>query len=122
MNKLLKKTLKIILPILLGGFILYWVYRDFDFSKAEEVLLHQTNWWWMLLSLFFGVMSHVLRGWRWKQTLEPLDAHPKQAIALMPFLYLMPPIWYCPVWERFRVVEYLPNMIMFPLQSPWGRW
>lgn len=77
MNKLLKKTLKIILPILLGGFILYWVYRDFDFSKAEEVLLHQTNWWWMLLSLFFGVMSHVLRGWRWKQTLEPLDAHPK---------------------------------------------
>ena len=44
MNKLLKKTLKIILPILLGGFILYWVYRDFDFSKAEEVLLHQTNW------------------------------------------------------------------------------
>ena len=36
MNKLLKKTLKIILPILLGGFILYWVYRDFDFSKAEE--------------------------------------------------------------------------------------
>ena len=77
MNKLLKKTLKIILPILLGGFILYWVYRDFDFSKAEGVLLHQTNWWWMLLSLFFGVMSHVLRGWRWKQTLEPLDAHPK---------------------------------------------
>ena len=51
--------------------------RSFDFSKAEEVLLHQTNWWWMLLSLFFGVMSHVLRGWRWKQTLEPLDAHPK---------------------------------------------
>lgn len=88
MNKLLKKTLKIILPILLGGFILYWVYRDFDFSKAEEVLLHQTNWWWMLLSLFFGVMSHVLRGWRWKQTLEPLDAHPKQAIALMPFCIL----------------------------------
>ena len=77
MNKLLKKTLKIILPILLGGFILYWVYRDFDFSKAEEVLLHQTNWWWMLLSLFFVLMSHVLRGWRWKQTLEPLDAHPK---------------------------------------------
>lgn len=122
MNKLLKKTLKIILPILLGGFILYWVYRDFDFSKAEEVLLHQTNWWWMLLSLFFGVMSHVLRGWRWKQTLEPLDAHPKTSDCVDAILYLMPPIWYCPVWERFRVVEYLPNMIMFPLQSPWGRW
>lgn len=77
MNKLLKRTLKIILPILLGGFILYWVYRDFDFLKAKEVLLHGTDWGWMSLSLFFGVMSHVFRGWRWKQTLEPLGACPR---------------------------------------------
>lgn len=77
MNKPLKKTLKIVLPLLLGGFILYWVYRDFDFARAEEVLLHGTDWGWMLFSLFFGVMSHVFRGWRWKQTLEPLGAHPK---------------------------------------------
>lgn len=77
MNKLLQKTLKIILPILLGGFILYWVYRDFDFSRAKEVLLHGTDWGWMSLSLFFGVMSHVFRGWRWKQTLEPLGACPR---------------------------------------------
>lgn len=77
MNKLLKKILKIVLPVVLGGFILYWVYRDFDFARAKEVLLHGTNWWWMSFSLFFGVMSHVFRGWRWKQTLEPLDAHPK---------------------------------------------
>lgn len=25
----------------------------------------------------FGVMSHVFRGWRWKQTLAPLGAYPK---------------------------------------------
>ncbi len=79
MNKLLKKTLKVVLPILLGGFILYWVYRDFDFAKAEYVLLHGTNWGWMLLSLFFGVMSHVFRGWRWKQTLEPMGARPRMS-------------------------------------------
>lgn len=77
MNKLLKRTLKIILPILLGGFIFYWVYRDFDFSRAKEVLLHGTDWGWMSFSLFFGVMSHVFRGWRWKQTLEPLGACPR---------------------------------------------
>lgn len=77
MNKLIKKTLKVALPIILGGFILYWVYRDFDFERAKEVLLHGTNWGWMFFSLFFGVVSHVLRGWRWKQTLAPLDAYPK---------------------------------------------
>lgn len=77
MKKLLKKTLKTLLPILLGGFILYWIYRDFDFRKVEDVLLRATDWRWMLLSLFFGVMSHVFRGWRWKQTLAPLNAYPK---------------------------------------------
>ena len=77
MNKLLKKTLKILLPVALGGFILYWVYRDFDFARAKEVLLHGTNWGWMLFSLFFGVMSHVFRGWRWKQTLAPLVSFAK---------------------------------------------
>lgn len=35
------------------------------------------NYWWMLLSLFFGVFSHIFRGWRWKLTLEPLGAYPK---------------------------------------------
>lgn len=54
-----------------------WVYRDFDFSGLGNVLLHEMNWWWMLLSLFFGIMSHVMRGWRWKLTLAPLGAYPK---------------------------------------------
>ena len=70
MKKLLKKTLKLILPVVLGGFILFWVYRDFDFTKAGDVLLHGTNWWWMLFSLVFGVFAQVFRGWRWRQTLE----------------------------------------------------
>ena len=59
MKKLLKKTLKLILPVVLGGFILFWVYRDFDFTKAGDVLLHGTNWWWMLFSLLFGVFAQV---------------------------------------------------------------
>lgn len=66
-----------ILPLVLGGFILFWVYRDFDFSRAWEVLAHGMNYWWMFATLVFGVFSHVIRGWRWKQTLEPLGAYPK---------------------------------------------
>lgn len=79
MNNWGKKALKVILPVLLGGFILYWVYRDFDFLQAREVLWHQTDWAWMLISLFFGIMGHVFRGWRWLQTLEPLEAYPKRS-------------------------------------------
>ena len=79
MKKLLKKTLQLILPVVLGGFILFWVYRDFDFTKVGDVLMHGTSWWWMLFSLLFGVFAQVFRGWRWRQTLEPLDAFPKRS-------------------------------------------
>ncbi|MDL2213653.1 flippase-like domain-containing protein [Bacteroides sp. OttesenSCG-928-E20] len=77
MKKLIKKTLKTLLPLLLGGCILVWIYKDFDFSQVKQTLLHEMNWWWMLVSLFFGVMSHVFRGWRWKMTLKAMDAYPK---------------------------------------------
>ena len=76
MNKLLANSLKIALPIVLGGFILYWIYRDFDFSRIQDVLVNATDGGWMAVSLLFGVLSHVFRGWRWKQTLEPLKAYP----------------------------------------------
>ena len=69
--------MKIAFPLLLGGMILYWTYRDFDIGKAGEVFLYEMNYGWMLMSLVFGVMSHLFRGWRWKQTLEPLGEHPK---------------------------------------------
>lgn len=76
MKKLLKKTLKLVLPLILGAFVLYWVYRDFDFSRALSVLQHETQWGWMLFSLVFGVSAQLFRGWRWRQTLEPLGAYP----------------------------------------------
>ena len=56
MDGLLKKTLKTLLPIALGAFVLYWVYRGFDFARAWQVLCRDTGWGWMSASLFFGVI------------------------------------------------------------------
>ena len=58
--------------LVLGGAILYWMYRGFDFGRVREVLLHEMSWTWMLLSFPFGVLAQAFRGWRWRQTLEPL--------------------------------------------------
>jgi uncharacterized protein (TIRG00374 family) len=76
MNHSLKKVLQIIFPIALGGFILFWVYRDFDFTQAFAVLVRDVNWGWMSFSLIFGVFSQIIRGWRWKQLLEPVGELP----------------------------------------------
>jgi len=78
----LKHILKIALPLILGGAILYWMYRGFDFQQIEHVLWHDMNWAWMLLSLPFGIMAQVLRGWRWRQTLEPLGEQTRNSVAV----------------------------------------
>lgn len=82
MNKNIKRGLQVLLPLVLGGTILYWLYRDFDFSRVREVFWYGMNWWWMLISLIFGVFSHLFRGWRWRQTLEPLGACPRRSLCV----------------------------------------
>lgn len=82
MNKTINIYLKIGLPLLLGGAILYWMYRDFDFHQFSNVLLHEMNWTWMLLSFPFGILAQMFRGWRWRQTLEPIDEHPRTSTCI----------------------------------------
>ena len=77
LRKITNDTVKIALPMLLGGAILYWMYHGFDFKQIEHVLLHEMNWTWMILSFPFGIMAQVFRGLRWKQTLAPIGEKPR---------------------------------------------
>ena len=70
---ILTNTAKIVFPILLGGAILYWMYRGEDFSQFFQVMTQEMNWTWMLLSFPFGILAQMFRGWRWKQTLDPIS-------------------------------------------------
>ncbi len=65
------------MPLVLGGAILYWMYRGEDWHTLLHVMAHDMDWTWMLLSLPFGLLAQVLRGWRWRQTLEPLGEKPR---------------------------------------------
>lgn len=72
-----RNILKLLLPLILGGTILWWMYRDFDFGRIEHVLWHEMDWWWMLLSFPFGILAQLFRAWRWRQSLEPLGERPR---------------------------------------------
>ena len=78
-KKIFKKALQIIFPLLLGIFILVWVYRDFNFQRVWEVLANGVDYRWMFVSLVFGVFANLFRGWRWKLALKPLGEYPKTA-------------------------------------------
>ena len=76
-TKILKKAFKILLPLLIAGGLLYWMYRDFDFVEAKRIFLHEMNVWWLFVSLIPITLSHILRGLRWLITLDPLGYRPK---------------------------------------------
>ena len=76
-KKIFKKVLQVVFPLLLGAFILVWVYRDFNFLRVEEVLTGGMDYGWIAVSLVFGVFANLFRGWRWKLALEPLGEYPR---------------------------------------------
>lgn len=80
MKQATHQTLNIALSILLGSAILYWMYRDFDFQLIKNVVLHEMDWTWMWLSFPFGILAEAFRGWRWKQTLLPMDERSRASV------------------------------------------
>jgi len=78
MKKTLQNILRIGLPIVLGGAILWWMYRGFRWDEVSQALNVDMRWGWMLLSLPFGILAQVFRGLRWRQLLEPMNEHPRR--------------------------------------------
>ena len=79
-KNLLGNIAKIVLPFVLGGAILWWMYRDEDLSVISHVLTEEMDWTWMLLSFPFGILAQMFRGWRWKQTLEPISRRDSRSV------------------------------------------
>ena len=82
LKSILENCVKIALPFLLGGAILWWMYRGEDFSTISHVLTQEMDWTWMLLSFPFGILAQMFRGWRWKQSLDPMNIQARRATCI----------------------------------------
>lgn len=81
-SKTFNDILKVVFSLLLGGVILYWMYRDFDFKNVSRVVLHEMDWTWMLLSFPFGILAQMFRGWRWQMSLNPIGEYPRASTSI----------------------------------------
>ncbi len=81
-RKTFNDILKVVFSLLLGGVILYWMYRDFDFKNVSRVVLHEMDWTWMLLSFPFGILAQMFRGWRWQMSLTPIGEYPRASTSI----------------------------------------
>jgi glycosyltransferase 2 family protein len=80
-----KKILKIILPLLLGVFFIYYSIKSATPQERLELWENITSAHpgWIALSLLCGLLSHLSRAYRWKYLLEPMGYKPKFANRFM---------------------------------------
>jgi len=76
MNKKILNILKFLAFFGLSLLIFWYVFKnqEIDSLKAE---ISKTNFAWIWLSLFLGILSHISRAMRWNILIEPLGYKPK---------------------------------------------
>tara|TARA_B110001454_G_C12649521_1_gene404824 strand:- start:98 stop:1042 length:945 start_codon:yes stop_codon:yes gene_type:complete len=72
----IKKILKIILPLVLGGILVWYSITNISIDILIKYF-KEANYSWIFLGLFFGILSHLSRAYRWKFMLEPIGFKPK---------------------------------------------
>lgn len=79
MNKSFITFLKIAIPLGLGVFLIYYSYSKFTSQQLEEISAYfkKADYTFVILSVFFSLLSHISRAYRWNFMLEPLGYKPK---------------------------------------------
>ncbi len=77
MKTLIFKILKFFLFFAIGAFIFWLIYKDQDIERIKSVLKNEVNYFWVIIALFIGVLSHISRTLRWGLMIEPVSHKPR---------------------------------------------
>ena len=91
MKNTIIKILKFIIFFTLGIFIFWLIYKDQDIERIKSVLKNEVNYFWIVVSLFIGLISHISRTLRWGLMIEPIGHKPRFVNTFMAVMigYLM---------------------------------
>lgn len=74
-KSLLNRILTLVLPLVIGIVIIYFLMRDIDMAELWSILKN-ANWPILMFSLLFGMLGNTIRGYRWKLLIKPLGYAP----------------------------------------------
>jgi uncharacterized protein (TIRG00374 family) len=79
LKKKLINILKFGLPLALGIFLIWLSFSKLTDADIESIKYSFKNadYFWIWISIFLAILSHVSRAYRWRYTLEPLGYYPK---------------------------------------------
>ena len=68
---MIKNYFKILLPISVGVFCIYFSFRNINFSDFTQYFF-EINYSWVSIGIVLGALSHISRSYRWKYLINPL--------------------------------------------------
>ena len=91
MKNTIIKIFKFLIFFTLGIFIFWLIYKDQDIERIKSVLKNDVNYFWVIVSLFIGLISHISRTLRWGLMIEPIGHKPRFVNTFMAVMigYLM---------------------------------
>jgi uncharacterized protein (TIRG00374 family) len=91
LKKTVIKIFKFLIFFTLGIFIFWLIYKDQDIERIKSVLKNEVNYFWIVVSLLIGLISHISRTLRWGLMIEPIGHKPGFANTFMAVMigYLM---------------------------------
>lgn len=71
MNKKIRNILKLTLPLILGIVLVWYSLSKISFHELVQYFKN-ANYFYIVLGLLFGLLSHLSRAYRWKFMIEPM--------------------------------------------------
>ncbi|WP_340066226.1 lysylphosphatidylglycerol synthase transmembrane domain-containing protein [Ascidiimonas aurantiaca] len=85
MKKKIINIAKIVLPLSLGVFLIWYSYQNTSPEDRQKIYtnIKEANYFWVTISLIFGLFSHLSRAYRWNFLLAPLGYKPRFINSIM---------------------------------------
>lgn len=78
MKKALIGTLKVVVPLGLGVWLIFYFYNALSEEHKAQLFdaFGRAELGWLVVSVALGVLSHMSRAWRWRYLLDPMGFTP----------------------------------------------
>ncbi len=77
-----KTSLRFVIPLFLAVFFGWYTFSKLPVSTIIPFVV-SANYWWIILGVSFGFLSHLSRAYRWKYLLQPLGYQIKLPNSIM---------------------------------------
>ena len=109
------KLIKVFLPLSLGIILLWYLYRHQDMEEMMHIIKKGVRYDILLLSLIFGLMGNVIRGFRWSMLIDSLGKRVRRKNAIYAVLgnyainLALPrvgEIWRCGITAKYEKIPF----------------